>query len=88
MDLPRRWEREVLDLDLDQVAFAPASDERDAVADADKSGAAVSVHHSLVRLKGGCLAELLLQQFRAGDGIQAESRSSFGFAQGLAAGRR
>jgi hypothetical protein len=54
------------------VAVAPVLDDRGAVADADESGASVSVHHGLVRLKDARSAELQLQKFRACDRVQTE----------------
>jgi hypothetical protein len=62
-------------------------DDRDAFARADKPSAAVTVHHGLVRLEDAWEAETQLQEFGAGDCVQAkrvhpgkvrqDSRSSF-----------
>src|SRR5437879_5661645 len=68
-----RWrEREGLGRDRDRVAVAPMLDDRCAVADANESGASVSVHHGPFRLKGAGRAELQLQEFRACDGVQTK----------------
>ena len=56
------------------------SDERGAVVDTDEAGAAVSVHHRLVRLEASGRAELQLQELRAGDGLQAEGVCAQGSA--------
>jgi hypothetical protein len=70
--LLRRREREGYERNRDRAAVTPASDDRCAVGDADEPGPSASMHHRLIRLKSAAPAELQLQEFRAGDRVQAE----------------
>ena len=65
-------ERESLERNCDWVSAARVSDHRGAATHADEPGASVSVHHSLVGLKGAGRAELQLQELRTGDRVQSE----------------
>jgi hypothetical protein len=65
-------ERQSLERNRDRATVGSVSDYRGALAHADESGALVSVHHRLLRLKGASRPELQLQELRAGDRVQSE----------------
>lgn len=67
-----RRNRKPLEGNGDGVAVAPMLDDGGALVDSNESGATISVHHGLVRLKCAGRTELQLQESRAGDCVQAE----------------